>query len=145
MYTSLPTHEDYYDGDDDDDEEAGVIRRRPASPSGDSGYEGRFRSPDADPEYFDEPPRPELPRERLLFSSANALLRVRSTPARPVLPLSTRDPSAAGEFSEAAPVPAAQAHQGHAPGGLILPWEGDHRSLCTWTPPPKTRRTLISS
>ncbi|DAA02167.1 envelope glycoprotein C [Suid alphaherpesvirus 1] len=35
---------------------------------------GRFRSPDADPEYFDEPPRPELPRERLLFSSANASL-----------------------------------------------------------------------
>uniref|UniRef100_A0A5J6RCY0 Glycoprotein C n=2 Tax=Suid herpesvirus 1 TaxID=10345 RepID=A0A5J6RCY0_SUHV len=35
---------------------------------------GRFRSPDADPEYFDEPPHPELPRERLLFSSANASL-----------------------------------------------------------------------
>ncbi|ANF34862.1 envelope glycoprotein C [Suid alphaherpesvirus 1] len=35
---------------------------------------GRFRSPDADPEYFDEPPRSDLPRERLLFSSANASL-----------------------------------------------------------------------
>nr|WMT11020.1 gE [Suid alphaherpesvirus 1]WMT11021.1 gE [Suid alphaherpesvirus 1]WMT11023.1 gE [Suid alphaherpesvirus 1] len=51
VYTSLPTHEDYYDGDDDDDEEAGVIRRRPASPGGDSGYEGSYASLDPEDEF----------------------------------------------------------------------------------------------
>lgn len=49
VYTSLPTHEDYYDGDDD--EEAGVARRRPSSPGGDSGYEGPYVSLDAEDEF----------------------------------------------------------------------------------------------